>query len=302
MNSPENRFSAEAVGNVGPAERWISILTGAGLLLSAARGGPLGRLARAGAGLSLVARGASGYCPMKAAMQDRTPMREGFREQLRRLATTVSDMQGQLEQGTSGSKMRGMGRSLASRLTERAAAARMDSMEALYRSELLELHSAEKQLRDLANELARVVRNAPLQNRIRQYAIEIDSREEYMDGLLSRIGGRERKHPDDAMQALIRETHKMMRIAAPSVRDAALTASLQRIIHYKIAGYGTIASYAKAIGRHEEAAQFHQFAEQDKRSDQELSELAKRTLNPEAARERREQQQQQQYQPQTRPH
>jgi ferritin-like metal-binding protein YciE len=163
------------------------------------------------------------------------------------------------------------------------------------------LHSAEKQLRDLTNELARVTRNAPLATRIRQYASEVDQREEYLDGLLSRIGGRERKHPDDAMQALIRETHKMMRVSTESVRDAAVAASLQRIIHYKIAGYGTIAAYAKAIDRHEEAAHFHQLAEEDKRTDQELSELAKRALNPEAARRQKEQQQQQ-YQQQSRPH
>lgn len=302
MNSPENRTIAAGAGNVGSAERWISILSGAGMLLTAARGGPVSRIARAGVGLSLLARGASGYCPMKAAIQEHTPMREGYREQWRRLSSSLSEtMQGRIEQGSAAGRMAGMGRGLASRLTERVSAPRIDSLEALYRAELQELHSAEKQLRDLTNELGRVVENGPLQNRVRQYAKEIDAREDFLDGLLSRLNTRVRKHPDEAIQALIRETHKMMRVAAPSVRDAALTSSLQRIIHYKIAGYGTIAAYAKQIGRHEEAAQFHQFAEEDKRADQELSELAKRSVNPEAARGR-EQQPQQQFQQQSRPH
>ena len=74
----------------------------------------------------------------------------------------------------------------------------------------------------------------------------------------------------------------MWRVCAANVRDAAVTASVQRIIHYKIAGYGAIAAYAKALGREEDAAHFAQLADRDKAVDAELSELAKGTLNPEA--------------------
>ncbi len=81
----------------------------------------------------------------------------------------------------------------------------------------------------------------------------------------------------------IDETEKMWRICAANVRDAAVTASVQRIMHYKIAGYGAIAAYAKALGRTTEAAHFAQLADRDKAVDSELSELAKGTLNPEAA-------------------
>jgi len=68
------------------------------------------------------------------------------------------------------------------------------------------------------------------------------------------------------------------------VRDAAIVASIQRIVHYKIAGYGTIAAYAKALGRTDEAAHFAQLADRDKSIDAELTELAKKTLNPVAVR------------------
>jgi ferritin-like metal-binding protein YciE len=53
-------------------------------------------------------------------------------------------------------------------------------------------------------------------------------------------------------------------------------------MHYKIAGYGAIAAYAKALGREAEAAHFAQLADRDKAVDAELTELAKGTLNPEA--------------------
>ncbi|HEU4654983.1 MAG TPA: DUF892 family protein, partial [Steroidobacteraceae bacterium] len=118
--------------------------------------------------------------------------------------------------------------------------------------------------------------------RIEEYATELKSRQTDLQSLLARVGADVTGEADDAMQALVEETHKMASLADPSVRDAAVTASLQRIIHYKIAGYGTIASYAKALGRDDEAGHFAQLADRDKAIDSELTELAKSTLNPQA--------------------
>jgi ferritin-like metal-binding protein YciE len=84
------------------------------------------------------------------------------------------------------------------------------------------------------------------------------------------------------MRALVEKASRMAEHTSENVRDAALVAALQRIIHYMIAEYGTIASHAKALGRTDEAAHFAQQADLDKGVDRELSDLAKTTLNPEA--------------------
>ena len=47
--------------NLGTTERWLSLLGGIGMLLTSARGSGLGRVARSAVGISLLARGASGY-------------------------------------------------------------------------------------------------------------------------------------------------------------------------------------------------------------------------------------------------
>lgn len=118
--------------------------------------------------------------------------------------------------------------------------------------------------------------------RMQEYATELHARRGDVEGLLSRIGADVRAHTDDAMRALIEETEKMWRVCAANVRDVAVTASVQRIIHYKIAGYGAIAAYAQALGREEDARHFAQLAERDRAVDAQLSDLAKGTLNPEA--------------------
>jgi len=229
--------------NLGSTERWLSLLGGIGMLLTAARGGTFGRVARGALGISLLARGASGYCAVKSALTDRS-------------ADAMPDFDD---------------------------TGRLDSMDAMYEAELQELHSAEGQLSDVANDLARTMTHPELAFRLQEYATELRARRRDLENFIARIGAEVRSETDDAMRALTAETEKMWRISAANVRDAAVTASVQRIMHYKIAGYGAIAAYAKALGRNSEAAHFAQLAERDKTVDGELSDLAKGTLNPDAA-------------------
>ena len=229
--------------NLGTAERWLSLLGGVGMLLTTRRGSGFGRAARGALALSMLARGATGYCHVKAALTNRA-------------GDALADLSGR---------------------------DRLDSLEGMYEAELQELHSAEGQLGQVANDLARTMTHPELAFRLQEYASELQARRRDLENFLARIGADVRGELDDAMHALIAETEKMWRISAANVRDAAVTASVQRIMHYKIAGYGAIAAYAKALGRVAEAAHFAQLADRDKAVDAELSELAKGTLNPDAA-------------------
>ena len=230
--------------NLGTAERWISLLGGVGMLLTTTRGSGFSRVARGALGLSMMARGATGYCHVKAALMSRAD-------------DALADLTGGGE--------------------------RLDSLETMYEAELQELHSAEAQLCPAGERPG--ADHEPCGARVPAAGVrtELQARRGDLENFLSRIGADVRGAMDDAMQALITETEKMWRISAANVRDAAVTASVQRIIHYKIAGYGAIAAYAKALGRVTEAAHFAQLADRDKTVDAELSDLAKGTLNPEAA-------------------
>lgn len=249
------RDSLRRQDNVGSNERWASAIAGVSLALRALRGrGTVGRLLLASAGISLLVRSATGYCAVKSALAGQTTLRDGVREQLQRLRDAA---------GVS-------------------AIGSIDSMDALYASELQELHSAESQLMTLVERLVPTIQNPQLAIRFDEYVTELRSRRLDLESLLGRSGIDTRAHPDDAMRALLTETEKMARLCGPALRDAAVTASIQRIIHYKIAGYGSIAAYAKSLGRTEEAAHFGELSDRDKSIDTELSRLAKATLNPEA--------------------
>jgi ferritin-like metal-binding protein YciE len=66
-----------------------------------------------------------------------------------------------------------------------------------------------------------------------------------------------------------------------SVRDASIIASAQRVEHYEIAGYGTVRTYAKLLGKNEIANLLQQTLDEEKEADKTLSEIAE-SVNVEA--------------------
>ena len=241
-------------GNLTPAERWISLLAGAGLTLAAlSRGGLLRRALLASGGLSLMSRGATGFCGMKAAVRGEASLSEGMREQWQRTRSQLG---------------RGAGS--------------IDSLHGLYVGELQELASGASELHGLLVDLRRVLEHAELGTRVQAYATELRSRAQDLRRVLagSAAGA---AHADQAMSALINESRKMRHVAGANVRDAALIDSLQRIVHYQIAAYGSAAAYAKALGRTDEASRLAEYADRDKSFDAELSDIATSLVNVHAA-------------------
>ena len=52
----------------------------------------------------------------------------------------------------------------------------------------------------------------------------------------------------DAMQGLLEEAESIMKETTPgAVRDAGINGAAQKVEHYEIATYGTLATYAKAL-------------------------------------------------------
>ena len=159
----------------------------------------------------------------------------------------------------------------------------IDSLDAFYRHEIEELRSAETQACALADEMWVTMLNGPLAERVSQYVLELRRRGAEHEGLSDRPGVRARAHANQAMRAMVQDASRLAEVCAPNVRDAALLAALQHIMHYLIASYGSIAAHAKALGRAEDAAMFASHADSDQELDTELSTLAKGEVNPQAA-------------------
>lgn len=161
----------------------------------------------------------------------------------------------------------------------------IDTLTAMYRIELQELHSAEQQLCALVDEIGLVIHYAPLAGRLSEYATALRMRKTELLKSLVAVGARPRIRRDGVMCALVERTCRTAEQSTDNVRDTALMAALQRIIHYMIADYATLASLAHALGRTDDAARFSFHAQLNREIDCELSRLATSTLTIEATRE-----------------
>ena len=105
-----------------------------------------------------------------------------------------------------------------------------------------------------------------------------------LDELLSLHRANPREHQDGSMQALIREADRWAGMVRDGdLRDAGLIASAQRIEHYEIAVYGTLATWAKQLGLDEDMRILLEILDEEKSTDERLTDLAKSVVNREAA-------------------
>jgi hypothetical protein len=88
----------------------------------------------------------------------------------------------------------------------------------------------------------------PREQRVQSHLEETRSQRERLDEVLRRHGAEPHEHVDQSMQAIVREAEKWARMVQdPDLRDAGLIASAQRVEHYEIAVYGTLATWAKHL-------------------------------------------------------
>ena len=77
------------------------------------------------------------------------------------------------------------------------------------------------------------------------------------------------------MEGIIQEGAEVMAEAYEgAVMDAALISAAQRVEHYEIAAYGTVCAYAELLGESYQAALLRQTLEEEKETNEKLTELS----------------------------
>jgi ferritin-like metal-binding protein YciE len=88
-------------------------------------------------------------------------------------------------------------------------------------------------------------------------------------------------NPSEAMRGLMNECADLIAETKQSsyTRDAALIMAVQKVEHYEIATYGTLAEYSKILKHDEATAILAEILEQEKNADESLNKLAVENIN-----------------------
>ena len=153
----------------------------------------------------------------------------------------------------------------------------------LYLAELQELISVEAQLADEMLRMAGAASHPHLKRAFIHHRAETETQLQRLETILLKHGADPAAHTDQAMQALLAETRKIMVMLQSEVlRDVALIASAQKVEHYEIAAYGTVAALAGQFGLRDEQKMLHMSLEEERAFDLVLTRLAKDRINRQA--------------------
>jgi len=108
---------------------------------------------------------------------------------------------------------------------------------------------------------------------------------ERIDQIVETCGLKLKRMKCVAMEGLIEEGKEVMEeIEKGPVLDAALIEAAQKAEHYEIAGYGTLMTFAKHLGLKEAVPLLKQTLDEEKATDEKLTELAESETNVQAAK------------------
>ncbi|HET6569370.1 MAG TPA: ferritin-like domain-containing protein [Rhodothermales bacterium] len=160
---------------------------------------------------------------------------------------------------------------------------RLETLSDLYLEQLRDLYSAETQIIDALPAMVKKASHPELRQAFQQHLDETKRQHDRLEQIFDDLGKSPKGETCKAMQGLVKEASEMLGKSGDSdVIDAGMIASAQRIEHYEIAGYGTVATYAEMLGRMDDKRILGNILEEEEQTDQMLNRIAKSVVNPEA--------------------
>jgi ferritin-like metal-binding protein YciE len=157
-----------------------------------------------------------------------------------------------------------------------------NSLKELYVDELKDLFSAENQLTKALPKMAKAASSDELRQGFEEHLQQTQGHVERLQQIFEMLGEKGSGKKCLGMEGLVKEGSEIMgEDFKDAVMDAALISAAQRVEHYEIAGYGTVIAYAELLGEPEQANLLKETLEEEKETDEKLTELAKE-INVEA--------------------
>jgi len=156
------------------------------------------------------------------------------------------------------------------------------ALKELFVDELKDLYSAENQLIKTLPKMAKAATSDDLRAGFEHHLEQTKEHAHRIEEICSELGEKPTGKKCAGMEGLIEEGKEMMDEFEDDVLDAAMISAAQRVEHYEIAAYGTVRTYAELLGHDRAVELLEQTLEEEKETDQKLTELAG-TINVEAA-------------------
>jgi ferritin-like metal-binding protein YciE len=162
-----------------------------------------------------------------------------------------------------------------------------------FMDELKDIYWAEKHLTKALPKLQRAANSQELQDAIAEHLEVTNEHISRLEQVFEMMGKKAQAKKCDAMEGITKEAQTVIEETqkGTSTRDAALIMAAQKAEHYEIATYGGLVQLAKTLGKNDVADLLGSTLEEEKQTDERLTEIAENNINIEASEETSEEMQ-----------
>jgi len=156
----------------------------------------------------------------------------------------------------------------------------MSELRETFIEELKDLYDAEKQLLKALPKMAKAAKHEELKAAFETHRDETETHVERLEEVFQMFDETAKGKKCKAMQGLIEEGQDLI---DEEQGDAALICAAQKVEHYEIASYGSLRTWAEMLEQTEAADLLEETLEEEKATDEKLTEIAESAANPEEA-------------------
>jgi len=159
--------------------------------------------------------------------------------------------------------------------------------------ELRDIYWAEKHIVKALPKFQKAAHSEELANAFADHLAMTEEQVTRLETVFEMLGEKARGKKCEGMEGLVKEGEMIIKEteAGTFTRDAALIVSAQKVEHYEIAAYGSLATLARTLGMEEVAELLGETLEEEKETDELLTQLAESNVNMAAVMEDSEEEQ-----------
>ena len=159
----------------------------------------------------------------------------------------------------------------------------LQTLEDVLKHQLKDLYSAGNQAVNALPDIANATQSPQLQDALNQHVDETKQQLEKLERVAQIMDFSLEGEFCHGMEGLIKEGKEHVgEHEQGAALDATIIAAVQRMQHYGMAGYGSSVTYARQLNQEEVESILNEILEEEKSTDQKLSQLAESSINQEA--------------------
>ena len=153
-------------------------------------------------------------------------------------------------------------------------------LDTLFLDALKDIYYAERKILRALPKMMRAAQPPQVKAASQQHKDETEVQKDRLDQVFELLGRRPQGKTCPAIDGILEEGEEVMdTFKGTAALDAGLVAAAQAVEHYEMARYGTLCAWAKVLGMEDAALLLTQTLEEEKRTDETLTELAHSEIN-----------------------